>query len=118
FMEGIAWIAQITMFLILGLLAAPSRFVDVALPAIGIGLALIFLCRPIAVWLCLLPFGFRRRETAFIALVGLRGAVTILLGIIPLTAGLQQGYLFLNVAYIVVLTSLVIQGWSIRPLAR
>lgn len=118
FMEGIAWIGQIAMFLILGLLATPSNFIEVAAPAVGIGLALIFLCRPIAVWLCLLPFGYRRRETAFIALVGLRGAVTILLGIIPLTAGLEQGPLYLNVAYIVVLTSLLLQGWTIRPLAR
>jgi len=118
FMEGTTWLAQIAMFLTLGLLATPSTFLDVALPAIGIALALTFLCRPLAIWVCLLPFGYRRRETAFISWVGLRGAVTILLGIIPLVAGLENGQLLLNTAYIIVLTSLLLQGWTIRPTAR
>lgn len=118
FFEGTTWLAQISMFLILGLLATPSEFLNVAVPSIGLALALTVLCRPIAVWLCLLPFGYRRRETAFISWVGLRGSVSILLGIIPLTAGLANGQLLFNVAYIIVLSSLVIQGWTIRPMAR
>lgn len=117
FFEGVTWSAQISMFLILGLLATPSEFLEVAAPAMGIALALTLLCRPIAVWICLLPFDYRRRETAFISWVGLRGSVSILLGIIPLTAGLANGQLLFNVAYIIVLSSLVIQGWTIRPLA-
>lgn len=118
FMEGLTWIAQIAMFLTLGLFATPSQFLAIALPAILTALALIFVCRPLAVWLCLLPFGYKRNETAFISWVGLRGAVSILLGIIPLAGGLPDGNLLFNVAYIVVLTSLFVQGWTIRPLAR
>jgi potassium/hydrogen antiporter len=118
FMEGLTWIAQIAMFLTLGLLATPSQFVDIALPAIGVALVLTFICRPLAIWLCLLPYGFQRNETAFISWVGLRGAVSILLGIIPLAGGLQNGQLLFNIAYIIVLTSLMLQGWTIRPMAR
>lgn len=118
FFEGTTWLAQISMFLVLGLLATPSEFVGEAPRAIGIALALTFLCRPIAVWICLLPFDYRRAETAFISWVGLRGSVSILLGIIPLTAGLADGQTIFNVVYIIVLASLVIQGWTIRPMAR
>lgn len=118
FLEGMTWLAQIVMFLVLGLLATPSEFLAVALPAVGVALALIFIARPIAVWLCLLPFGYRRTETAFVAWVGLRGAVSILLAIIPLMGGLENGQLLFNAAYILVLTSLLIQGWTIRPMAR
>jgi len=118
FMEGLTWIAQIAMFLTLGLFATPSEFIDVALPAIGIALLLTFVCRPMAVWLCLLPFGYQRNETAFVSWVGLRGAVSILLGIIPLAAGLENGQTLFNIAYIIVLTSLILQGWTIRPMAK
>ncbi|WP_180903578.1 potassium/proton antiporter [Martelella soudanensis] len=118
FMEGLTWMAQIAMFLTLGLFATPSQFLDVALPAIASAMALIFVCRPLAVWICLLPFGYKRNETAFVSWVGLRGAVSILLGIIPLAGGLPEGNLLFNVAYIVVLTSLLVQGWTIRPMAR
>ncbi|MCA1492312.1 potassium/proton antiporter [Sinorhizobium alkalisoli] len=118
FMEGLTWIAQIAMFLTLGLLATPSEFLDVAIPAIAIALGLTFICRPMAIWLCLLPFRYQRNETAFISWVGLRGAVSILLGIIPLAGGLENGQLLFNIAYIIVLTSLLLQGWTIRPMAR
>lgn len=118
FLEGLTWMAQIAMFLTLGLLATPSHFVSVIVPAVVIALALIFICRPLAVWLCLLPFGFERNETAFVSWVGLRGAVSILLGIIPIAVGLPNGQLIFNVAYIIVLTSLLVQGWTIGPMAR
>ncbi|ADZ69326.1 Putative transmembrane cell volume regulation protein A [Polymorphum gilvum SL003B-26A1] len=118
FLEGLTWMAQIAMFLTLGLLATPSQFLDIALPAVALAVALTLFCRPMAVWLCLLPFGYQRNETAFIAWVGLRGAVSILLGIIPLAAGLPDGQLLFNIAYIIVLTSLLLQGWTIRPMAR
>lgn len=118
FMEGLTWIAQIAMFLTLGLFATPSEFVDVALPAIGIALLLTVICRPLAVWLCLLPFHYQRNETAFVSWVGLRGSVSILLGIIPLAAGLENGQTLFNIAYIIVLTSLILQGWTIRPMAK
>lgn len=118
FLEGLTWIAQIAMFLTLGLFATPSEFLDIALPAIAVALALTFVCRPLAVWLCLLPFPYQRNETAFISWVGLRGAVSILLGIIPLAGGLENGQMLFNAAYIIVLTSLILQGWTIRPMAR
>ncbi|WP_127143824.1 potassium/proton antiporter [Pelagibacterium montanilacus] len=118
FQDGMTWLAQIVMFLILGLLANPSQFGAVALPAVGLALFLMFIARPIAVWLCLLPFRYHRDETAFVSWVGLRGAVSILLAILPLIAGLENGILLFNAAFIVVLTSLLIQGWTIGPMAR
>lgn len=118
FQDGLTWLAQITMFLVLGLLATPSAFLAVAWQATAIGVFLIVLARPIAVWLCLLPFGFRQNETAFIAWIGLRGAVSILLAILPVMAGLSAGPAIFSVVFIIVLTSLVIQGWTIRPMAR
>ena len=80
FQEGVSWLAQIIMFLVLGLFATPSQFLGILPVGIALGLFLIFIARPIAVWLCLLPFRFQRQETAFISWVGLRGAVSILLG--------------------------------------
>ncbi|ERP92852.1 hypothetical protein Q669_31805 [Labrenzia sp. C1B10] len=118
FMEGLTWIAQIAMFLTLGLLATPSEFIDVAAAAFGLALALIFVCRPLAIWLCLLPFGYPNNETTLISWVGLRGAVSILLGTIPLAGGVESGQLLFNIAYIIVLTSLLLQGWTIRPMAQ
>ena len=117
-LQGMSWLAQIAMFLTLGLLATPHEFGTVALPAIGIAAALIFIARPVAVWLCLVPFGFSRNETAFVAWVGLRGAVSILLAILPMIGGVPGGQTMFNVAFIVVLCSLVLQGWTIAPVAR
>ncbi|NBN65281.1 potassium/proton antiporter [Pannonibacter tanglangensis] len=118
FLEGLTWMAQIAMFLTLGLLATPSNFLAIAVPAVLLALVLTFVCRPLAVWLCLLPFGYKRNETAFISWVGLRGSVSILLGIIPLAGGMENGQLLFNTAYIVVLVSLMLQGWTIAPMAR
>lgn len=118
FQDGMTWLAQIVMFLVLGLFATPSQFSQILLPALIVGLLLIFLARPIAVAICLLPFRFPRAETAFISWVGLRGAVSIMLAITPLLGGLEDGRAIFNFAFIVVLTSLVIQGWTVGPLAR
>ncbi|MDN5926945.1 MAG: potassium/proton antiporter [Hyphomicrobiales bacterium] len=118
FSEGVAWLAQIIMFLILGLLATPSQFAAIAAPAIGVALFLIFVARPIAVWISLLPFNFQRAEAAFVGWVGLRGAVSILLAILPVLYRLDNGMLYFNTAFIVVLISLVVQGWTIGPVAR
>lgn len=118
FQEGTTWLAQIAMFLTLGLLATPSEFPGVAITAIGIAVFLTFLARPIAVWLCLLPFSFTRRERAFISWVGLRGATSILLAIVPALAGLSFGQEIFNIAFIIVLFSLLVQGWTIGPMAR
>ncbi|MBE0532616.1 MAG: potassium/proton antiporter [Rhodospirillales bacterium] len=118
FQDGLSWLAQIIMFLVLGLLATPSRFPAVALPAISLALFLTFVGRPLAVWLCLLPFRSQPNETAFISWVGLRGAVSILLAILPLVFGLPDGQLFFNITFIIVLTSLLVQGWTIPTTAR
>lgn len=118
FQDGMTWLAQIVMFLVLGLLATPSEFPSILIPAILLALFLIFIARPLAVWLCLLPFDFTQRETGFIAWVGLRGAVSILLGILPVVGSLENGQIFFNTAFIVVMLSLVIQGWTIKALAK
>ncbi len=118
FQDGMTWLAQIIMFLVLGLLATPSQFPQILLPAVLLALFLVFVARPLAVWLCLLPFDFTQRETGFIAWVGLRGAVSILLGIVPVIGSMENGQAFFNTAFIVVMISLVLQGWTIKPLAK
>ncbi|MDO8605960.1 MAG: potassium/proton antiporter [Phaeospirillum sp.] len=118
FQDGLTWLAQIVMFLTLGLLATPSEFPAFAPAALGIAAVLIFVARPLAVWLCLLPFGFNRNETAFVAWVGLRGSVSVLLSIVPMVAGLAHARDYFIIAFLVVLLSLGLQGWSIGAVAR
>jgi cell volume regulation protein A len=118
FQEGITWLAQIAMFLTLGLLATPSEFPAVAFGAILLAAFLIVVARPVAVWVCLIFFRFSRQEMAFISWVGLRGAVSILLATLPVIANLPNGRLMFNVAFVVVLASLLVQGWTIAPVAR
>lgn len=118
FQDGVTWLAQIIMFLVLGLFATPSQFPVIALPAIAMGLFLIFVARPLAVAICLAPFRFPRTETAFISWVGLRGAVSILLAITPLINGVDDGRALFNIVFIIVLVSLMLQGWTVGPLAR
>jgi len=118
FQDGMSWLAQIIMFLVLGLFATPSQFLAILPAAVGLGLFLVFVARPVAVWLCLTPFRFPRAETAFISWVGLRGAVSILLAITPLLGGLPNGREIFNLAFIVVLVSLIVQGWTVGLVAR
>ena len=118
FQEGMTWLAQIVMFLVLGLLATPSQFPQIILPAVGLAIFLVFIARPIAVWLCLLPFDYTQRETGFVAWVGLRGAVSILLAILPILENLENGQLYFNATFIVVMVSLAIQGWTVKPIAQ
>ena len=118
FQTGTTWFAQIAMFVTLGLLATPSQFSAVLVPALLLAAFLTFVARPLAIWVCLIPFGFTRHEIAFIAWVGLRGAVSILLAILPIIAGLPNATAIFNTAFIVVLASLLVQGWTIRPMAR
>jgi cell volume regulation protein A len=118
FQVGMTWLAQIGMFLTLGLLATPSQFGGVALPAIVLAALLIFVARPVTVAICLIPFRFSFHEIAFVSWVGLRGAVSILLAILPTLGGVPNGGLYFNVIFIMVLASLLLQGWTIRPAAR
>jgi cell volume regulation protein A len=118
FQDGMTWLAQIIMFVMLGLLATPSDFHTIAIPAVVLGVFLIFVARPLAVWLCLLPFDFNQREITFLAWVGLRGAVSILLSILPILSGLPNGQDFFNITFIIVLVSLLLQGWTLKPVAR
>ncbi|MDD4938617.1 MAG: potassium/proton antiporter [Candidatus Omnitrophica bacterium] len=118
FYEGIAWIMQIAMFLTLGLLVFPSQII----PIIGVGLLiaaiLIFLARPISVFLCLMPFKFNLVEKTMISWVGLRGAVPIILASFPLLAGIAQAHSIFNIVFFVVLTSVLIQGTSIPFMSK
>jgi cell volume regulation protein A len=118
FLDGLAWLSQIAMFLLLGLLVTPSQLISDLPYAILIALALILIARPGSVAIALLPFRFTWPERGFIAWVGLRGAVPIFLASIPILAGLPGAQHYFNVAFVVVLISLVIQGWTIGPAAR
>ncbi|KWV49397.1 MULTISPECIES: potassium/proton antiporter [Rhizobium] len=118
FQSGMTWLAQIIMFLVLGLLAMPSQFPAIAVPAVLLALFLIFIARPLAIWLSLLPFDYTQREIGFVAWVGLRGAVSILLAIMPILGGLENSQIYFNTAFIIVLVSLLVQGWTIKPVAK
>ena len=117
-MDGMAWLAQSSMFLLLGLLVAPREVASGAALALAIAAFLMFVARPLAVWAVLLPFRLPAREVGFIAWMGLRGAVPIVLGMFPLLAGVDGADILFNVAFVVVLTSLLFQGVSVGPTAR
>ncbi|MDO8838933.1 MAG: potassium/proton antiporter [Parvibaculum sp.] len=118
FSDGMAWLAQIGMFLMMGLLVTPSALLPVLLPALGVALVLIAVARPVAVVLCLLPYRFAARETAFVSWVGLRGAVPIFLGTIPILSGVEGAHTMFSVVYVIVLASLILQGWTVSWAAR
>lgn len=118
FLESATWLCQIVMFLMLGLLVTPSQLIDYAPQGLTIALFLIIVGRPAAVWVCLKPFGFSAPEINFVSWVGLRGAVSIFLATVPTLAGVPNAPMYFNVAFFVVLISLLIQGWSIAPAAR
>ena len=112
------WFAQLVMFLLLGLLAAPRQLLGVLWPALAVAASLMLVARPLAVLLCLAPFRYRAGEIGFIGWVGLRGAVSIFLASIPLLAQLPNAGLYFNVAFVVVLASLLVQGWSLARAAH
>lgn len=118
FNHGFAWMMQITMFVLLGLLVFPNELSKVVWQGLLISLILIFVARPIGVFLSLLFTRFGVREKILISWAGLRGAVPIVLATYPVLAGLEQAELFFNVVFFVVLTSAIIQGTTISPLTQ
>jgi potassium/hydrogen antiporter len=116
--DAFAWLSQIVLFLMLGLLVTPRALVPTLGPSLVVAAVLMLVARPLAVVLCLFPFRCAFREIAFISWVGLRGAVPIFLAIIPVLAGLADAATFFGVTFIIVLTSLIVQGWTVGTAAR
>ena len=115
--DGGAWVAQIAMFVTLGLLATPSRIAEVAAEGTLVASVLIFVARPLAVVTTLAPFRFTLRELGFLAWAGLKGAIPIILALYPLLAGVEQGLLLFDVVFFVVVLSALLQGWTLPGVA-
>lgn len=118
FHDGLSWVCQITMFITLGLLAFPSQLAPVAPVSIVIALFLMFVARPLGVFLCLLPFKFKRNEMAYTSWVGLRGSVPVVLATFPTAYGVPGGEAIFNVVFFIVLTSMLLQGLTLVRSAR
>jgi cell volume regulation protein A len=118
FHDGLAWLMQITMFFTLGLLVFPSQLVSVAVVSLLVALFLMFVARPLGVFLTLLRTRFRLQEQLMVAWVGLRGAVPIILATFPLLAGIPQAETIFNVVFFTVLTSVLLQGTTLPWVAR
>lgn len=111
--DGAAWLAQIAMFVTLGLLATPSRLLDIAPQGTLLAAALIFAARPLAVLVTLTPFGFAAKELAFLSWAGLKGAVPIVLATYPLMAGVDGALRLFDIVFFTVILSALLQGWSL-----
>lgn len=120
FHEGFAWLMQITMFLVLGLLVTPTELINMSVIKTGmfISFCLMFLARPIATFICTIFSRFNFREKLFVSWTGLRGAVPIILATYPLTEGHPQASYMFNVIFFVVLTSVIIQGNTLADIAK
>jgi cell volume regulation protein A len=119
FMDGMTWLFQIVMFLTLGLLVNPSELLPIAGIGLAIGFFMIFISRPLSVWLCLIPFcRMTYRAKHYISWVGLRGAAPILFATYPLTADIQGAEVIFNIVFFVTLMSLLIQGTTVPAVAR
>lgn len=119
FFDGMTWLMQLVMFLMLGLLASPAKMLPMLVPALVIGLFMMLVARPASVFLCLLPFrDLSRRAKAFTSWVGLKGAGPILFALCPVTAGLEGGNEMFNIVFLITLFSLLLQGMTLSPVAR
>jgi potassium/hydrogen antiporter len=118
FADGLAWLAQIGLFVLLGLLASPARLPGAVLPALVVGLALVLLARPVSVLLSVTAFRLRWREQAFLSWAGLRGAVPIVLATIPLSEGVPGAGVLFDVVFVLVVVFTLVQGTTLPRLAR
>lgn len=118
FHDGLAWLCQIVMFTMLGLLVTPSDLGTTFMQAMAAAAVLMFIARPLAVILCLAPFRFPLRDQIYIGWVGLRGGVPIFLAIIPVISPGPVNVGFFNVVFVIVIASLVLQGWTMPIVAR
>jgi cell volume regulation protein A len=117
-MDGLAWLAQAGMFVVLGLLVTPSHLFEHGLQALAMAVFLMLVARPLAVLIGLAPFRYKRNELAYVSWVGLRGAVPVVLAIVPVVMGVPDSQLLFNVAFAVVLLSLLVQGATVPVAAR
>lgn len=118
FAEGLAWLSQIGLFIMLGLLASPSRLPQAFVPAMIVGGSLLLIARPISVLVCATPFGIALRDQAFMSWAGLRGAVPIVLATIPITVGLPDADRVFDVVFLLVVVFTLVQGPTLPMLAR
>lgn len=118
FHDTLTWLCQIAMFIMLGLLVTPSKLLPSLAAAFAIAFFLIVVARPVAVWLCLAPFRFQTSEKIFMSWVGLRGAVSIFLAAIPTLSNVPHADTYFSVAFVVVVVSLIVQGWSLTTVAQ
>ena len=119
FMDGMTWLFQIVMFLVLGLLVNPKELLPIFWIGLAVSLFMIFISRPFAVWICLLPFRkMSMKAKHYVSWVGLRGAAPILFATYPLTSGIQYGGMIFNIVFFVTLVSLALQGTTVPSVAR
>ncbi|REK49460.1 MAG: potassium/proton antiporter [Bacteroidetes bacterium] len=118
FYDGQAWLMQIVMFLTLGLLVFPKQVVPFIGTGLIIALFLMFIARPLSVFLCLLPFKVNNRERLLVSWVGLRGAVPIVFATYPLIHGVEKSSMIFNIVFFIVLTSVTLQGTTIPLVAK
>lgn len=118
FHEGLGWVAQISLFILLGLLVIPSRLDDVALKGLALSAALILLARPVAAFVATAFARFDARERLMLGWAGLRGATPIWLATFPVVAGVKESNVLFAIVFFVVVSSTLVQGASFEPLAR
>jgi cell volume regulation protein A len=118
FVEGLAWLAQIGLFVLLGLLASPDRLLEALPTALVVGAALTLVARPLSVAVCATPFGMAWRDQAFVSWAGLRGAVPIVLATIPMSVGLPGAERIFDVVFLLVVLFTLLQGPTLPWVAR